>query len=201
MTELEKAIGEGRLSSDDAIELFAQVQEDTRIHYEVTEMNGHTLHQISFNQTEFLGGSYSNSPLSDYDPADVLITYTFDGESYELVSVTSETSYHGNIKERSSYTVTNSEYLDYDSNTSLFETTDEFTLLSLSDAFEQDTSDFEPGCYQGTQRLSAEDENAAIEQLDELISKQKRRFESNVGTPSTINTDITPSVTYVHEVK
>lgn len=175
MTELDKALSEGRLASDEALELFEQIQEDSRISYTVNESEDRTLHQISFNQTDFLGGSFSNSKeaLQDSAPADVLVTYSFDGETYELVSILAETSYHGNVTQRSSYTVVNSEYLDYESNTSLFKATDEFTLLSLSDAFEQDTSKFEPGCYKQTERLSPEEEEATFERLEELLADEE----------------------------
>ena len=204
MTELEKALSEGRLASDEALELFEQVQEDARIHYEMTQVDGRTLHQISFNQTEFLGGAYSNSPLDDYNPADVFVTYTFDDDSYELVSITSETSYHGNVTERGSYTVTSSEYLDYESNASLFEVTDEFTLLDMSDAFELDTSDFEPGCYKQTERLSAEEEKVALEHLNELINQagnegQKTMWERPLL--SNFRYYVLPGDPTVHEVK
>lgn len=172
ITELEKSLMSG-LSSDEALRLFEAVQDDERLSYEVEEADGQTLHHISFNYSDFVGGSMSNSPegLNDPNPMVIKTTYTFDGETYGLMSVLTERSVNGNVLQRGSYTVTSSEYLPYEENASLFEATEEYTLLSLGTRFEQNISQFEPGCYRMYEKLPREEEAVILSKLEAMLEE------------------------------
>lgn len=145
----------GQLSSSEVLAILEKVQDEPKISYEEQTIDGQDVVVISLNTADFMTVSSNNKEgLIDVIPDENRITLHFNADTYQLMNLSSETIFEGIVKQRSSKTVTFYEYLDYESNKTLFEPTDEFVAGMLTTRFDQHIEDFEPGCYDKYVKLS-----------------------------------------------
>ncbi len=191
----------GKLSSSQLIDFFEKVQNEENVSFELVEEDGHEEAVITFNMEDFMQVS-SNSPegLENYDRPDNKVIFVFDASTYRLKEMSSEISYDGRVTERSSLSVLSSEYLGYEENLSLFEPTEEFTALSLTDRFEQDSGNFEEGCYRQYEKLSTEEEAVWMETMYRLFDEGEEEF-WNSPLKTNMQYYLLPGDNTVHEVK
>lgn len=160
---------EGTLSSAEVLAILEKVQDEPKISYEEQAKDGQDVVVISLNTADFMTVFSNNKEgLATITPDENRVTIVFNADTYQLMSLTSETLFEGVAKQRSSTTVTYYEYLDYESNAALFEPTDEFVAGMLTTRFNQHIQAFEPGCYDKYVKLP---DDEAEQWLDTLTSQ------------------------------
>lgn len=200
VTKLDDAAS-GKLSSSKILELFEEIQNEENVSFELIEEDGHEEAVIQLNYADFsVTSSGSPDALETYEPFNQIVTFVFDASTYRLKEMTAESGYNGIVSERGSLTVLSSEYIGYEANLSLFEPTEEFTALSLTDRFEQDPSKFEAGCYRLYEKLSLEEDQTWLNTMESLFDENSEAFWTN---PLKINMQyyLLPRDETVHEVK